>query len=72
MIVLYCIYAFWVVITHEIQLRSTTSTAGPQIRYLRTAIFDPRQSQPGGSPIDMLVVHRPGTAIKAAKAASQI
>ena len=27
----------------------------PQIRYLRTAIFDPRQSQPGGSPIDMLV-----------------
>ena len=44
----------------------------PQIRYLRTAIFDPRQSQPGGSPIDMLVVHRPGTAIKAAKAASQI
>ena len=29
----------------------------PQIRYLRTAIFDPRQSQPGGSPIDMLVLY---------------
>ena len=28
MIVLYCIYAFWVVITRRIKLRSTTSTAG--------------------------------------------
>ena len=27
-IVLYCIYAFWVVSTREINLRSTTSTAG--------------------------------------------
>ena len=31
----------------------------PQIRYLRTAIFDPRQSQPGGSPLDMLVGQYP-------------
>lgn len=27
-IALYCIYAFWVVITHEIYIRSTDTTAG--------------------------------------------
>ena len=43
-----------------------------QIRYLKAAILDPRQSQPGGSPIDLLVVHRPGTATKAAKAALKL
>ena len=35
--------------------RRQTNNETPQIRYLRTAIFDPRQSQPGGSPLDMLV-----------------
>ena len=33
---------------------SNVGSDNPQIRYLRPAIFDPRQSQPGGSPIDML------------------
>ena len=43
-----------------------------QIRYLKAAILDPRQSQPGGSPIDLLVVLPSRTATKAAKAASQL